>query len=636
MDKGTYNNICNKQEADGEVITGHEQSGNIALDVLTDMMHRVVDDVENTEETNQISKSIQDINLNNLSEKTLAGDISCAEGELLKITTEDPEQEQGEVLDGNTEEHNHSSTWDSSITDDEIEVICKHSSPYVVTTTDMNKLQKSDNGEEISIINPNIQGAVAIDTSNECGEPQTQSIMYMSQQYNIPMPEQPASYLGSEWGSQMYNNQMPPPPPHQDNSMLQHLSNGLPPQYMQQPTNQQPVGNGFQYSAQGTQGNPPAANNYQYSAPGAQSNPPPVNNSFQYPSQGAQGNTWATWTTPLDYNPQTQNRPQNPPQQFWSNNTTFVPGNNEFQTPPPPPPPPPPTYPEFHQSVANQFEFSGEPSTFIYPSIYVSHAGLITVLLKDDISVEMLVDRTIRLVSHNRQMAIALSSKGNMSSIFHPVLKLLQNGTAMDIDLGGVQAKMTSRDIQFANEMSCFKFDYTQIEPATPNFNDLSKDSSVNLLFSSEGYGQNLVSQCLDLASKAEYENLPKGGVIVRINGVKITRRARGEITVETGPKNIRLSPHTGICHVQTQFLDVSINQDHSVSIRRDVHSLIAANGRVVLSNGCIEAGFDEHSRLKVLSLPRRSPLPVGVKRQRRPGGTAGTRRKATALGGMP
>ncbi|XP_041366669.1 uncharacterized protein LOC121381423 [Gigantopelta aegis] len=632
MDRGTHNNICNKQEAEEEVITSQEQPGNIALDVLTDMMHRVVDDVDSAEETNQISKSIQDINLNNLAEKTVTGDISCIEGELLKVTTEDPEQDQGELLDLTTEEHNHSSTWDSSITDDEIEVICKHSSPYVVTTTDMNKIQKSDNGEEIPIGSLDIQGAVALDTSNECGEPQTQSIMYMSQQYNVPMPETPASYLGSEWGSQLYNNQVQPT--HQDGSLMQHLSNGLPPQFMQQPTNQQSVNNGFQYSAQGTQANPPANNGFQYSAQGTQSNPP-VNNGFQYSSQGAQGNTWATWTTPLDYNPQNPNRPQNTPQQFWSSNASFVSGNNDFQTPPPPPPPPP-TFPEFHPSASNQFDFATEPSAFIYPSIYVSHAGLITVLLKDDISVEMLVDRTVRLVSHNRQMAIALSSKGNMSSIFHPILKLLQNGTAMDIDLGSVQAKITSRDIQFANEMSCFKFDYTQIEPATPNFNDLSKDSSVNLLFSSEGYGQNLVTQCLDLASKAEYENLPKGGVIVRINGVKITRRARGEVSVETGPKNIRLVPNTGICHVQTQILDVSINQDHSVSIRRDVNSLIAANGRVVLSNGCIEAGFDEHSRLKVLSLPRRSPLPVGVKRQRRPGGTAGTRRKATALGGMP
>ncbi|XP_046363928.2 uncharacterized protein LOC124140425 [Haliotis rufescens] len=277
-------------------------------------------------------------------------------------------------------------------------------------------------------------------------------------------------------------------------------------------------------------------------------------------------------------------------------------------------------------------DYSGEPSPFVYPSIYVSTSGLMTVLLKNDTSVEMTADRTVRIVSHRSKMAVASSARGNMSVLFHPSVKIFQDGGTTSVQINDVKAKMATDDIWFANERSSFKFDTNMIEPDTTTFRQMSEDESVNLLFSADTFGEKHVSQCLDAASQAEYENLPKGGVQIRINNVKITQSGRGDVIVVTGPKYLKMSPNVGIIRVNTHYIEVAVEKDLSTRIRRGGHTLTASEGQVMLSNGRIEAGFDEHSRLKVLSLPGRSPLELG---ERRPRKHTGSPRRATALGGM-
>ncbi|XP_046580459.1 uncharacterized protein LOC124287994 [Haliotis rubra] len=277
-------------------------------------------------------------------------------------------------------------------------------------------------------------------------------------------------------------------------------------------------------------------------------------------------------------------------------------------------------------------EYSGEPSPFVYPSIYVSTSGLMTVLLKNDTSVEMTADRTVRIVSHKSKMAVASSARGNMSVLFHPSVKIFQDGGTTSVQINDVNAKMATDDIWFANDRSSFKFDTNMIEPDTTTFRNMSKDESVNLLFSADTFGEKYVPQCLDAASQAEYENLPKGGVQIRINNVKITQSGRGDVIVVTGPKYLKMSPNVGIIRVNTHYIEVAVEKDMSTRIRRGGHTLTASGGQVILSNGRIEAGFDEHSRLKVLSLPGRSPLELG---ERRPRKHTGSPRRATALDGM-
>ena len=56
--------------------------------------------------------------------------------------------------------------------------------------------------------------------------------------------------------------------------------------------------------------------------------------------------------------------------------------------------------------------------------VYVSPAGLLTVLLKHDVAVEMTLDRTIRVVNHKHKSVAASNSKGTASCIYHGLAKV--------------------------------------------------------------------------------------------------------------------------------------------------------------------------------------------------------------------
>lgn len=255
---------------------------------------------------------------------------------------------------------------------------------------------------------------------------------------------------------------------------------------------------------------------------------------------------------------------------------------------------------------------------FVYPSIYVSNAGLISVLLRHDMSVEMTVDRTIRVVSHQHMMAVATDSRGTSACLYHPALKVIQQGTTTDIATDAVRVHMGHDDVAFAIGHSRYRFDAYDIQPATHvKFSDIFKDQSVNLLFSSEGYGESLVPQCLEVASKAEYANLPKGGVIVRINGVKVTQTGGGDVTVVTGAKFIRLSPSFGMTRLGNRFIDIEIERDWSSRVSRGPHCFFAGDHHVIISNGKLEVDVNEQGRFKVAHLqPRRPVTPQQCLRQ--------------------
>ena len=264
---------------------------------------------------------------------------------------------------------------------------------------------------------------------------------------------------------------------------------------------------------------------------------------------------------------------------------------------------------------------SPDTEYFVYPSIYVSSAGLISVLLRNDISVEMTVDRTIRVVSHNHMMAVATDSRGTAACLYHPAVKVFQMGNTTDIATHNFRAQMGGNDcIVFSNGVNYFRLEGAELQPTAPmKFIDILRDQSVNLLFSSEGYGETLVASCMQVAAQAEYANLPKGGVIVRINGVKVTQTGGGDVTVVTGAKFIRLSPNSGTTRLGNRFVDIEVEKDWSVKLTRGSHSFVYAKKRAMVCNGKMEAGFDENNGLKVNNLAPRHPLLADPTMVRRP-----------------
>ena len=213
---------------------------------------------------------------------------------------------------------------------------------------------------------------------------------------------------------------------------------------------------------------------------------------------------------------------------------------------------------------------TGTAPNVSYPLVYVSPAGLLTVLLKHDVAVELTADHTIRVVNHRHKCVAATNKRATASCIYHTAAKIYQDGTHVDAELfWGRKASLTPSVFHYGWDGMSFNVDSQGfITPGDFNtFRDLSKDNSVTLLFSSSAYGPHLVNEYERIAGASKFHYLPGGAVSVYINGVKIKQSARGDVTVTSGPKFIRVSPATGSVTVSSHFVDMAVDKDWNVRV---------------------------------------------------------------------
>lgn len=268
--------------------------------------------------------------------------------------------------------------------------------------------------------------------------------------------------------------------------------------------------------------------------------------------------------------------------------------------------------PNLHSQVS-------EKQKFQYPAIYVSTTGLITVLMKHDVSVETTIDQTLRLVSHQQKLVVSINNRGNASYLFHPAAHIMQDLTTTEAEIFlGRKVKMATDFITFANNFNCYKFDHDQIDKTTPQFSDLSKDRSVNFLFTDNQSNPELLQQCSDIISRAEYERNQRGGICIRINGYKIVQTLKGDVMVSGKGKYLRMSPITSVLRLDTNFVTMDVEMNWNVRIKRGAHALNASHLGLVVSNGKVEAAFDERNKVHACKLPSRRPLLIGGANNRR------------------
>ena len=239
------------------------------------------------------------------------------------------------------------------------------------------------------------------------------------------------------------------------------------------------------------------------------------------------------------------------------------------------------------------------PSPMVYPTVYVSPAGLLTVLLQHDVAVEMTIDRTVRVVNHRHKSVAATSSRGNSSCIYHAGAKLYQHGTTVEAEVFyDRRARMTSDSFLFASGSSCFELVPAGLKVAEPEFTDLTKDTSVTLLFSASGYGPHLVEEYERIAQRSKYRYHGDGSISIHTNGVKIYQSATGDVTVTTGRKRIRVSPTFGSLYIDTNFVEMAVEMNWNIKVRRGPHRLHASFVGFVLSDGHKECGFDAYRQV--------------------------------------
>lgn len=196
-----------------------------------------------------------------------------------------------------------------------------------------------------------------------------------------------------------------------------------------------------------------------------------------------------------------------------------------------------------------------------YPTVYVSPAGFITVLLRYDVAVEMTVDRNIRLVNHRHKVVAATNSRGSSNYVYHVVAKVFQEGTKTEVDVFGERrARMQTDGILFASGMEVYLLDERHIIPSHFCFNDMSKDCSVNILFNSAAeFANEALVRCEEITKNTRYFYHKNGATTTIINNIRIHQNEFGEVRVSSGPKTISTSPVYGSVHLQTHFVDISV-----------------------------------------------------------------------------
>lgn len=244
-----------------------------------------------------------------------------------------------------------------------------------------------------------------------------------------------------------------------------------------------------------------------------------------------------------------------------------------------------------------------EQNAAVYPMVYVSPAGLLTVLLRHDVAVEMTADKTLRVVNHAHQAVAATSARGNSACIFHAAAKIFQQGTEVEADIyGDRRIKLTPQKLTFAAGPECCDLlpDTGLVYAHNPEFSDLTRDMSVSLLFSATGYGPHMISFYEDVAKKSKYVFHKNGAVSVHVNGVKIYQNKRGDVSVRSWPKFIRVSPVTGAMFIDTHFVEMAIEPNWNVRVKRGEHRLLANHWGISLSDDILECGCDQSFQVYV------------------------------------
>lgn len=235
------------------------------------------------------------------------------------------------------------------------------------------------------------------------------------------------------------------------------------------------------------------------------------------------------------------------------------------------------------------------PSNNGYPTVYVSAAGLITVLLKYDIAVELTIDKNIRVVNHRHKAVAATNARGSVNCVYHVAAKVYQEGTKTEAEIFGERrARMQTEGILFSSGMEVYLLDENHIVPSQFCFNDMSKDCSVNILFPNTEFSSELLANCEEITKNSRYYFHKNGSTTIIINNIKIHQDEFGEVQVTSGPKFITTSPVYGNIYLHSHFVEVSVQINWNVSIKRGSHQLTATYTNFVVSNGEHEAGFDQ------------------------------------------
>ncbi|GAB0090624.1 uncharacterized protein DMENIID0001_053660 [Sergentomyia squamirostris] len=240
--------------------------------------------------------------------------------------------------------------------------------------------------------------------------------------------------------------------------------------------------------------------------------------------------------------------------------------------------------------------------------------GTILIRLREGITIEMTLDRAVRVINNQSKVALAISNTGNTSALIHPNGRVYQYGSKVEIvAYDGVGknnfirfAKMWQKGVSFTSQNCALVYlvDSAGTRTTTDSFTDMSQDFTKLLFYRDTRYGEQYVDEALQVLRNASWLSHVDGSDLFDVNGFRISQTPDGLVRVtRSHNKNlIRTSPGNGSATLTTNFMHctASLGQTSHLFVRRGELRMHFDGSQFVVRNAGHSAGFNEDNLLKV------------------------------------
>ncbi|KAL3989488.1 hypothetical protein ACH3XW_27870 [Acanthocheilonema viteae] len=236
------------------------------------------------------------------------------------------------------------------------------------------------------------------------------------------------------------------------------------------------------------------------------------------------------------------------------------------------------------------------------PIIYVAPTGTISILLNKGVTVEVAVDRAIRILCHDKFSAVC-NSRGTGSCILHKKARIFQQDENVFCNFGTTltanekAAVFGTQGVLFtmSHLSEAYLVSSTIIKGALSvslgrlQFPSLDYDFTVRMFFTESQNGDQFTKLCNEIVQEARYGKRDDGTLTLTINGVYIKQDERGDVEVNCRPKHISCSPTDNIVHVRTNMIDMAVQENDKAFVKKGLKRVhVSRSGMVVSDGNCI------------------------------------------------
>ncbi|KAJ1355717.1 hypothetical protein KIN20_013225 [Parelaphostrongylus tenuis] len=261
--------------------------------------------------------------------------------------------------------------------------------------------------------------------------------------------------------------------------------------------------------------------------------------------------------------------------------------------------------------LASLPSFQSTENRASYPLLYVSQAGMISILLAHGIVIEMSNDRCVRVVCHGK-FAAFMSGRGAASCIMHKKARMLYTNdmvyTKFSVPassdrlaiIGNEGILFTMSHLNEAFLLSSHSKGPSAISLRSLDFSCgyLDCDFSIRLFYHEAQTGIECAITSKQIVREGSYNRRPDGMLVMRINGIMVRQRGNGDTMVDARPRIIKCSP--SLCSVQvcSPHINMGVQENEKAYVKQDVKSVHVSPSGMVVSDGHCTTSMDHFGRI--------------------------------------